>query len=217
MPEKFLVADAMFIQPSSCITTPVVMGPNIKPLPTFAPLPKKLCGEVLLKTGDNITTDDIIPGGSEIMSLRSNIPEISTYTFCYVDKAFAGRALEKKGGFIVGGENYGQGSSREHAALAPKYLGIKAIIAKSFARIHMANLVNFGILPLTFADKKDYDTIALGDELELAVDDLKETLVLVNKTKDTKIKVNLNLSAVEKEQIIAGGKLALIKSKQYKK
>jgi len=217
MPEKFLIADAMFIQPSQCVSTAIVMGPNIKPLPTFAPLPEKLCGEVLLKTGDNITTDDIIPGGSEIMSLRSNIPEISTYTFCHVDKSFAGRALQKGGGFIVGGENYGQGSSREHAALAPKYLGVKAIIAKSFARIHMANLVNFGILPLTFADKKDYEAIALGDELELAVDGLKEKLVVVNKTKGAKIKVNLSLSAVEKEQVQAGGKLALIKSKQKNK
>jgi len=217
MPEKFLVADAMFIQPSQCVSTAIVMGPNIKPLPTFTPLPEKLCGEVLLKTGDNITTDDIIPGGSEIMSLRSNIPEISTYIFCHVDKSFAGRALQKGGGFIVGGENYGQGSSREHAALAPKYLGIKAIIAKSFARIHMANLVNFGILPLTFADKKDYDAIALGDELELAVDGLKERLVVLNKSKGTQIKVNLSLSAVEKEQVQAGGKLALIKSKQKNK
>ena len=151
------------------------------------------------------------------MSLRSNIPEISTYTFCHVDKTCAGRALEKGGGFIVGGENYGQGSSREHAALAPKYLGVKAIIAKSFARIHMANLVNFGILPLTFADKKDYDCIELCDVLELEVDGLKEHLVIVNKTKGTKISVNLNLSSIEKEQVLAGGKLALIKAKQNKK
>ena len=217
IPEKFLLSDAMFIQPSFCASTKIVMGPNIKPLPTFAPLPKKLCGEVLLKTSDNITTDDIIPGGSEIMSLRSNIPEISTYTFCHVDKSFAGRAVQKGGGFIVGGENYGQGSSREHASLAPKYLGIKAIIAKSFARIHMANLVNFGIPPLTFVDKKDYDAIEIGDELELAVDSLKENLTVVNKTKGTKIRVNLNLNKIEREQVQAGGKLALIKSKQNAK
>ncbi len=217
MPEKFLLSDAMFIQPSFCASEKVIMGPNIKPLPTFAPLPEKLSGEVLLKTGDNITTDDIIPGGSEIMSLRSNIPQISTYTFCHIDKTFASRALQKCGGFIVGGENYGQGSSREHAALAPKYLGVKAIIAKSFARIHMANLVNFGILPLTFADKKDYDTIEMGDALDLEVDGLKEHLVIVNKTKGTKINVNLNLSNIEKEQVLAGGKLALIKAKQTKK
>jgi aconitate hydratase len=214
MPQKFLLSDAMFIQPSFCTTTNVVMGPNIKPLPDFPPLPAKLSGEVLLKTGDNITTDDIIPGGSEIMSLRSNIPAISNYTFCHVDKTFASRALERCGGFIVGGENYGQGSSREHAALAPKYLGVKAIIAKSFARIHMANLVNFGILPLVFADKKDYDLISMGDELELSVEGLPEQLVVLNKTKGTKINVNLNLSAVEKEQVKAGGKLALVKSKQ---
>ncbi len=217
MPEKFLLSDAMFLQPSGCASTQVVMGPNIKPLPDFPPLPAKLCGEVLLKTGDNITTDDIIPGGSEIMSLRSNIPQISTYTFCHLDKACAGRALRKCGGFIVGGENYGQGSSREHAALAPKFLGVKAIIAKSFARIHMANLVNFGILPLTFVDKKDYDSIEMGDELEVSVEDLPEQLVVVNKTKGTKINVNLTLSAVEKEQVLAGGKLALIKAKQHKK
>lgn len=148
------------------------------------------------------------------MSLRSNIPAISNYTFCHVDKTFASRALERCGGFIVGGENYGQGSSREHAALAPKYLGVKAIIAKSFARIHMANLVNFGILPLVFADKKDYDLISMGDELELSVEGLPEQLVVLNKTKGTKINVNLNLSAVEKEQVKAGGKLALVKSKQ---
>ncbi len=217
MPEKFLLSDAMFIQPSFCVTTKVPMGPNIKPLPDFPPLPSKLTGEVLLKTGDNITTDDIIPGGSAIMSLRSNIPEISTYTFCHLDKTFACRAMEKSGGFVVGGENYGQGSSREHAALAPKYLGVKAIIAKSFARIHLANLINFGILPLTFADKKDYDAVEMGDELILEVDGLKEHLVVVDKTKGIKITVSLNLSRNEKEQVLAGGKLALIKAKQRKK
>jgi aconitate hydratase len=217
MPQKFLLSDAMFIYPTLKATVEVKMGPNIKPLPTFTPLPAKIGGEVLLKTGDNISTDDILPGGSEIMALRSNIPEISTYTFCRLDKTFASRALQKGGGFIVGGENYGQGSSREHAALAPKYLGVKAIIVKSFARIHMANLVNFGILPLTFADKKDYDAVAMGDVLELEVDGLKEHLVVVNKTKGTKIKVDLDLSSIEKEQVFAGGKLALIKSKQNKK
>ncbi|MCL2359103.1 MAG: aconitate hydratase [Nitrososphaerota archaeon] len=217
MPEKFILNDAMFIQPSQCTNKEISRGPNIKPLPNFTTLPKKLQGKVLLKTGDNITTDDIIPGGSEIMSLRSNIPQISTHTFCYVDKTFASRAEQNNGGFIVGGENYGQGSSREHAALAPKYLGIKAIIAKSFARIHLANLVNFGILPLTFVDKKDYDNITIDDELEIKVDDLKEHLTVINKTKGTNIAVNLNLSRIEKEQVQAGGKLALIKAKQNSK
>jgi len=217
MPEKFLLSDAMFIYPTPNAAAEVKMGPNIKPLPTFTPLPAKLGGEVLLKTGDNISTDDILPGGSEIMALRSNIPEISNYTFCRVDKTFVARALQRGGGFIVGGENYGQGSSREHAALAPKYLGVKAIIAKSFARIHMANLVNFGILPLTFADKKDYDVVALGDVLELEVDSLGEHLVVADKTKGAKIRVNLDLSSLEKEMVQAGGKLALIKAKQKQK
>ncbi len=214
MPEKFLLSDAMFIQPSFCEAAKVVLGPNIVPLPSFPPLPTKLSGEVLIKTGDNITTDDIIPGGSQIMSLRSNIPEISKYTFTHIDKSFASRALERGGGFIVGGENYGQGSSREHAAMAPKYLGVKAIIAKSFARIHLANLTNFGILPLTFADKADYEGITEGDLLEIEVEDLPEQLVVKNCTKGTKIKVNLNLSDLEKELVQAGGKLAYIKAKQ---
>ena len=167
LPDRFVLSDAMFISPTEASSAKVVMGPNIKPLPTFTPISVKLEGEVLLKVGDNISTDDILPGGSEIMALRSNIPEISKYTFVHVDKSFAQRALQRSGGFIVGGENYGQGSSREHAAMAPKYLGVKAIIAKSFARIHMANLTNFGILPLTFSDKNDYDAITQGDQLEI--------------------------------------------------
>ena len=214
MPDKFVLSDAMFIYPTARSAAKVVMGPNIKPLPTFKPIPDRLTGEVLLKLGDNVSTDDILPGGSEIMSLRSNIPEISKYIFVHIDKTFANRALEKNGGFIVGGENYGQGSSREHAALAPKYLGIKAIIAKSFARIHMANLVNFGILPLTFADKQDYSGIAQSNMLELDVKELKEHLHVKNSTKGTTIDVTLNLSDLEKNMVKAGGKLAAIKAKQ---
>jgi aconitate hydratase len=215
MPEKIVLSDAMFIYPTTKpAAVKVKMGPNIKPLPTFQPTPSKLSGEVLLKTGDNISTDDILPGGSEIMSLRSNIPEISKHTFTHVDKSFAARALQKGGGFIVGGENYGQGSSREHAAMAPKYLGVKAIIAKSFARIHMANLTNFGILPLTFANKKDYEGITQGDMLEIEVKDLTERLAVKNQTKGTTIKVNLSLTSLEKDMVRAGGKLALIRAKQ---
>ena len=214
MPEKFVLSDAMFIYPTAKPTSKVVMGPNIKPLPTFKPTPDKLTGEVLLKLGDNISTDDILPGGSEIMSLRSNIPEISKYIFVYIDKTFANRALEKNGGFIVGGENYGQGSSREHAALAPKFLGIKAIIAKSFARIHMANLVNFGILPLTFVDKQDYLGVVQGDMLDLDVKGLNEHLCVKNLTKGTTIEVTLSLTDLEKNMVKAGGKLAAIKAKQ---
>ncbi len=217
LPEKFVLSDNMFIYPKMKATSRVVMGPNIKPLPSFKPMPDRLSGEVLLKLGDNVSTDDILPGGTEIMSLRSNIPEISKYTFCRVDKTFASRALEKNGGFIVGGENYGQGSSREHAALAPKYLGVKAVVAKSFARIHMANLVNFGILPLIFKVKGDYLGIAQGDILDLQVDDLNERLLMKNQTKGTRIEVTLSLTSLEKEIVKVGGKLAAIKVKQKNK
>ena len=148
------------------------------------------------------------------MSLRSNIPEISKYIFVHIDKTFAARAHEKGGGFIVGGENYGQGSSREHAAFAPKYLGVKAIIAKSFARIHMANLVDFGILPLTFVNKQDYLGVAQGDVLDLDVKELKEHLCVKNLTKGTTFEVALSLSELEKSMVKAGGKLAAIKAKQ---
>jgi aconitate hydratase len=217
LPEKFVLSDNMFIYPKMKATSCVVMGPNIKPLPSFKPMPDRLSGEVLLKLGDNVSTDDILPGGTEIMSLRSNIPEISRYTFCRVDKTFASRAIEKNGGFIVGGENYGQGSSREHAALAPKYLGVKAVVAKSFARIHMANLVNFGILPLTFKDKKDYSGFSQSDALDLDVKDFNERLLVKNRTKGTKVDVTLSLSELEWSIVKAGGKLAAIKAKQKHK
>ncbi len=216
IPEKLSINDNMFIFPTPATIgkTDIVMGPNIKPLPAFPPLQGTLKGEVLLKIGDNVSTDEILPGGSEIMSLRSNIPEISNYTFCRVDADFSKRALQKKGGFIIGGENYGQGSSREHAALAPKYLGVKAVIAKSFARIHLANLVNFGILPLTFADKQDYDGIAQGDLLELDATKLERILTVKDTTIGLAFQVELDVSDLDKAVIQAGGKLAAIKQKQ---
>jgi len=215
MPEKMLIDDSQFIFPSAKFHSRKIMrGPNIKPLPDFPPLPAVLNGEVLLKTRDNISTDDILPGGSEVMSLRSNIPEISKHVFRYVDSLFSKRALEKAGGFIIGGENYGQGSSREHAALAPKFLGVKAIIAKSFARIHQANLVNFGILPLTFIGKQDYKRINQGDILSIDVKDLENIVFLTNVTTKDTIRVVLNLSNREKGMLKAGGKLAAIRAKQ---
>ena len=217
LPEKVIIEDNMFIFPQRHFTGEIKRGPNIKPLPDFPPIPDRITGEVLLKLGDNISTDDILPGGSEVMSLRSNIPEISKYTFRYVDTGFAERALKKGGGFIVGGENYGQGSSREHAALAPKYLGVKAVIVKSFARIHLANLVNFGIVPLTFVDKQDYSKVAKGDVLELDVKGLKKNLCVKNVTKGAELKVELSISDREKGVLKAGGKLAAIKAKQAKK
>jgi aconitate hydratase len=217
LPENTMIDDSMFIFPKKRFTGEIRRGPNIQPLPSFPPIPAKLTGEVLLKLGDNVSTDDILPGGSQVMSLRSNIPEISKHVFRYVDPSFADRALKRGGGFIVGGENYGQGSSREHAALAPKYLGVKAVIAKSFARIHLANLVNFGIVPLTFVDDQDYMDVAQGDVLELDVKGLKRDLCLKNVSKGAEIKVKLNLSDREKNMLKVGGKLAAIKAKHMTK
>jgi aconitate hydratase len=215
LPEKFLINDNMFIFPTAqANNAEIMMGPNIKPLPTFQPLQAQLSGEVLLKVGDNISTDDILPGGSEVMSLRSNIPEISKHTFRPIDAGFAERALARGGGFIVGGENYGQGSSREHAALAPKYLGVKAVLVKSFARIHLANLINFGIVPLTFADKQDYAHIVQGDVLELNTGKLEKNLTVRNMTTGVVVSVMCDLSDLDRDIVRAGGKLAAIKQKQ---
>jgi aconitate hydratase len=172
MPQEFLIDDSMILAPaeeSSAAKVEVKRGPNIKPLPTMNRLPETICGEALIVVGDSITTDHIMPAGSKILPLRSNIPAISQHVFGSVDPSFPKRAeaARDKGisGFIIAGQNYGQGSSREHAALAPMYLGIKTVIAKSFARIHKANLVNFGILPLTFENEEDYDKIIQGDYL----------------------------------------------------
>jgi len=181
----------------------VIRGPNIAPLPLAKPLAGVLNGEVLLKVEDNITTDHIMPAGAKVLPFRSNIPKISEFVFSGVDETFAKRAKEK-GGFIVGGENYGQGSSREHAAIAPMYLGVRAVIAKSFARIHRANLINFGIAPLEFADSADYEKIKQGDSLEIDLDNL--TL-----NKETKLKCEL--SQRQAEILRAGGLLNFIKSK----
>jgi len=145
----------------------IVRGPNIKPCPKAKPVPESLSAEVLLKVQDNITTDHIMPAGAKILPLRSNIPEIAKHVFEAMDPRFAERALKAGSGIVVGGDNYGQGSSREHAALAPMYLGVRAVFAKSFARIHKANLVNFGILPLVFENAKDYDALEQGDRLEM--------------------------------------------------
>ena len=214
MPLRFIINDNMFIRPlppeeSARVT--IIRGPNIKPLPDFTPLPETLEGEVLLKVKDNITTDDIMPAGARILPLRSNIPEISKYVFEAIDPLFPSRALESGGGFIIGGENYGQGSSREHAALAPKYLGVKAVIVKSFARIHLANLINFGIVPLTFKDPADYDSIDMGDKLEVVIGDLRGDVRLRNQTKDTVIELTHSLSQLDAEILKTGGKLPWVK------
>jgi aconitate hydratase len=164
--------------------------------------------------GDNVSTDDILPGGAKVLALRSNIPAISEFTFENVDPSFVRRAKEFRGGFIVGGANYGQGSSREHAAIAPMYLGVRAVIAKSFARIHLANLINFGILPLTFKEDESYQGIDQGDEVEIEVNDLGDTLLLLNQSKNTRMELIVSLSEREKEMVKNGGALSMVKRKQ---
>ena len=166
MPARFLIDDSMILKPAKKpATVEIRRGPNIAGLPEREEMPDTLEGRVLIKTGDDVTTDDIMPAGAKILPLRSNVPKISEHVFEQVDAEFPKRAREWGGGFIVGGSNYGQGSSREHAALAPMFLGVRAVIVKSFARIHLANLINFGILPLTFANASDYDKVKFGDKI----------------------------------------------------
>lgn len=170
LPERFLINDNMIVPPADeadMDAVEIVRGPNIKPFPKTAPLPETVEAPVLLKVGDNITTDHIMPAGAKILPLRSNIPAISEHCFVRCDEEFPARCKKQGKGIIIGGSNYGQGSSREHAALAPLYLGIKAVIVKSFARIHVANLINAGILPLTFKNEADYDRISLMDDIVL--------------------------------------------------
>ncbi|MEG6586639.1 aconitate hydratase [Dendrosporobacter sp. 1207_IL3150] len=189
----------------------VVRGPNIKPFPRANKLPVDLSGEVLLKTKDNITTDHIMPSHAHLLPYRSNIPYLAEYCLSGIDPAFPARAKAKNGGFIVAGANYGQGSSREHAALAPLYLGIKGVIAKSFARIHRANLINFGIVPMTFVNEADYDEIDQGDSIAIAnlLEQAKNGDIVEAKYNNSgkNIRLKLDLTARELEIIAAGGLL----------
>jgi len=211
LPRSFIVDDSMFVYPPDDPgTVQILRGPNIKPLPLKESLPDSLSGDVLLKVEDNITTDHIMPAGAKILPLRSNIPVISEHVFEGVDPTFAQRAKAAGGGFIVGGANYGQGSSREHAALAPMFLGVKAVIAKSFSRIHLANLINFGILPLIFEDETDFDKIEQGDALSVNVSALDRCpLILTDVTRNTAIKVTHTLNDRDIRILRAGGALAL--------
>jgi aconitate hydratase len=226
MPERFPYGDEAFIEPlpeEEAKKVEIYRGPNIKPLPEFDELPESLEGEVSLIVGDNITTDHIMPAGAKILPLRSNIYAISEYVYHYVDPDFVKRAKEirdqkGKANIIVGGENYGQGSSREHAALAPRFLGVRAVLAKSFARIHHANLVNFGIVPLEFKNKEDYNKFSLGDEifipeLESRLQEGKE-IVVINKTTGEEIVCTYNLTSKQVSVLLKGGLLNWIKSKQ---
>ncbi|MFC1751812.1 aconitate hydratase [Thermoproteota archaeon] len=213
----FTIDDSMILPPSnSPEKVEVIRGPNIQPLPLNKGISGKIEGQVIIKVGDDITTDHIMPAGAKILPLRSNVPKISEHVFEVIDTEFPKRAKEAGvGGVIVGGENYGQGSSREHAALAPMYLGIRAKLVKSFARIHLANLVNFGILPLTFNTPSDYDTIDQGDELVIDLDGIESgKLTVTNKTKDKKYSVSHPLSPREIEIVKAGGALAFVRQKR---
>ncbi|MEA3385726.1 MAG: aconitase family protein, partial [Thermodesulfobacteriota bacterium] len=210
-PETYLINDNRIIPPlEDGSNVSVLRGPNIKPLPEFEPLPKNLKAKVLLKVEDNITTDHIMPAGSKILPLRSNVPAISEYVFSAIDPEFSSRAKEAGNVIIIGGENYGQGSSREHAALAPRYLGVRAKLVKSFARIHKANLINFGILPFTFIDPDDYDRIEQGDTVNIP--GLRTALlggsdtVSVKIGKDKTIQACLELSERDR-MILASGSL----------
>jgi aconitate hydratase len=219
LPKIYPVDDNMIIPPlpaDQAAKVEVVMGPNIKPLPLKDPLPAKLSGRILIKLGDHITTDHIIPGGTHVMSLRSNIPAISEHLFERVDTSFVKRVKEAGGGFVVAGVNFGQGSSREHAALSPMFMGIKAMIAKSFARIYLANLLNFGIVPLTFKEEGDYQKLSPGDEIEIDVSNLDTAVVLSNKTTGEKILLIPAANEREKAMLKEGGALPLAKKRRLK-
>ncbi|MDR3112295.1 MAG: aconitate hydratase, partial [Elusimicrobiota bacterium] len=193
-----------------------IKGANIKSLPKFKPLDKSIIGNVVLKVGDNISTDHILPAGAKILPLRSNLPAISEYTFANVDKDFPQRAKTNSNGVIIGGENYGQGSSREHAALAPRFLGIRIVLAKSFARIHMANLINFGIIPLTFENPKDYDEINLENliRFEGIKESIEKNEVVFAVCGWNKIKTVYSFTQRQKDILFAGGLLNWINDVQ---
>ncbi len=220
VPESFPIADNMVIAPAAAgEEVEVVRGPNIKPFPINKALPEQISGEVLIKTEDNITTDHIMPSNASLLPYRSNIPYLSEYCLTPCDPEFPAKAQAKGGGFIIGGSNYGQGSSREHAALAPLYLGIKAVLATSFARIHAANLINNGIIPLTFADEADYAKIQEGDELVIsnAPEQVKAAInetpfTVTNKTQGYAFKAIANLSDRQAAMLLAGGCLNYTKN-----
>ena len=218
-PDKYITDDGNIVPPlppKEAEKVEVIKGPNIVSIHDIAPLPDTIEGEVLIKTADNITTDEIMPAGSNVLPLRSNIPAISEFVFTRIDPNFPARAKEKKGGFVVSGFNYGQGSSREHAALAPNYLGVKAKIAKSFARIHRTNLINYGIVPLVFKNETDYDAIDVGtfiriEGIKKAIENGDEEITI--KADGKEIPALLRFSERERRVLLAGGELNYIKSK----
>ena len=215
MPKEFLINDNLVVHPAeNPQDVTIVRGPNIKPFPKAEALKNMVEGKALIKVGDNITTDHIMPSNASLLPYRSNIPYLSDYCLAPCNPEFPKRAKESNGGFIIGGSNYGQGSSREHAALAPLYLGIKAVLAKSFARIHMANLINNGIMPLVFVNSEDYNTVDEFDELVIdnTIKGVEEGKVIVlNKTKNIEYVMNIQLSERQQEMILKGGLINTIK------
>ena len=224
LPERFLINDNLIELPASEEESDNVIverGPNIKPIPQGKAPDENLDCKLILKVGDNITTDHIMPAGSKILPYRSNVPKLSEFCFTVCDKDFPSRSKEMGGGVILGGQNYGQGSSREHAALVPLYLGIKAVIAKSFARIHVANLINFGIVPMTLVNEEDYELISEGADILIA--DFKNKLksenmlTLVDKNTGKEIKLAVNLTERQREILLAGGLLNYTKNRKEAK
>lgn len=219
IPSHFLIHDNLIEMPATseqAADIVVERGPNIKPIPVGKAPEKDLSCKLILKVGDNITTDHIMPAGTKILPYRSNVPKLSEFCFTVCDKDFPERAKKEGGGIVVGGTNYGQGSSREHAALVPLYLGVKAVIAKSFARIHVANLINFGIVPMTFDDPADYDKIAEGDELVISgfaeAVATADTVILEDRTNGAKIPLRLSFTPRQRAILSAGGLLNYTKA-----
>ena len=217
MPENFKIYDSAVIEPASAdeaAELEVLRGPNIKPFPDARPVTDEMSAKLILKVGDNITTDHIMPAGAKILPYRSNIPYLSKFCFAVCDEKFSENALAAGQSIVVGGSNYGQGSSREHAALVPLYLGVRAVIAKSFARIHVANLINAGIIPLVFANADDYDKLDQNDELTLTdvFDGMdKGEITLIDKTKGTELKLACDFTQRQKDILKAGGLLQYTK------
>ncbi|MDD4951526.1 MAG: aconitate hydratase [Desulfovibrionaceae bacterium] len=215
LPEKAPSIRRLFVfPPESGLGVEVLRGPNIVALKEFPRLPETIRAKVLLKVGDDVTTDHILPAGAQITALRSNIPAISEYVFSRLDQGFVARIKDAGQGIVVGGENYGQGSSREHAALGPRHLGVRAVLAKSMARIHRANLINFGVLPLLLVDKNDYDRISQGQELSIAASEITPGGVLEIGLDRDRIAVRNDLTAKELDIVRAGGLLNSVRARQ---
>ena len=221
-PEKMILVSDLIPPVKNGHKTELIKGPNIKSLPEFGPLPDAFEAPVILKVGDNISTDEISPAGAAVLPYRSNIPKISEFTYYKLDDTFHKRALkhQKTGSIIIAGKNYGQGSSREHAAIAPRYLGIRAVLAKGYARIHKKNLINFGVIPFIFKDPKDYDKISLGDELDLKAIHKslrsKEPIRIFNKTKNETYELLHDFSPLELESLMVGSLIEVIKQRNKK-